>query len=106
MDSEKTSNLTLPHGDTNQSASGFTTPDLLAQEKEQGQSYEPSIEGGSKKDSPDDVPAAEYATGRRLIPVILALVCSVFLVALDMTIVGTAIPKITDEFHGLNMVSW
>jgi hypothetical protein len=105
MDSEKTSNLTLPPSDANQSASGVTTPDLLAQEKEQQQSYAVSIEG-SKKDSSDGVPAAEYATGTRLIPVILALVCAVFLVALDMTIVGTAIPKITDEFHGLNMVSW
>jgi MFS family permease len=27
-------------------------------------------------------------------------------VALDMTIVATAIPKITDEFHGLDLVGW
>ena len=33
-------------------------------------------------------------------------ICSVFLVALDMTLIGTAIPKITDDFDGLNMVSW
>lgn len=48
----------------------------------------------------------EYPTGTRLVPILLALICAVFLVALDMTIVGTAIPKITDEFDGLNMVSW
>jgi MFS transporter, DHA2 family, glioxin efflux transporter len=27
-------------------------------------------------------------------------------VSLDMTIVATAIPKITDEFHGLDLVGW
>ncbi|KAL2142037.1 hypothetical protein VTI28DRAFT_1607 [Corynascus sepedonium] len=30
----------------------------------------------------------------------------IFLASLDMTIVATAIPKITDEFHGLDKVSW
>lgn len=48
----------------------------------------------------------EYPTGKRLVPILFALVCAVFLVAIDMTIIGTAIPKITDEFDGLNMVSW
>ncbi|KAH8681688.1 major facilitator superfamily domain-containing protein [Xylariales sp. PMI_506] len=51
-------------------------------------------------------PAEEYATGTRLLPVFVSLNCAVFLVALDMTIIGTAIPKITDEFNGLSMVSW
>lgn len=27
-------------------------------------------------------------------------------VSLDMTIVATAIPKITDEFHGISLVGW
>ncbi|KAK1764303.1 major facilitator superfamily domain-containing protein [Phialemonium atrogriseum] len=47
-----------------------------------------------------------YPDGARLIFIIVALVLSIFLVALDMTIVATAIPKITDEFHGLDLVSW
>lgn len=29
-----------------------------------------------------------------------------FLVALDRTILGTAIPKITDEFHSIDDVGW
>ncbi|KAK9342150.1 major facilitator superfamily domain-containing protein [Lipomyces starkeyi] len=48
----------------------------------------------------------EYPTGPRLIFIVLALVLSIFLVCLDLTIVATAIPKITDEFHGLEDVSW
>lgn len=48
----------------------------------------------------------EYPTGTRLLFIIIALVLSIFLVALDMTIVATAIPKITDQFQRLDQVSW
>jgi hypothetical protein len=37
-----------------------------------------------------------YASGFKLVAVVLALALSVFLVSLDMTIVATATPKITD----------
>ncbi|TVY36006.1 putative efflux pump [Lachnellula subtilissima] len=50
--------------------------------------------------------ATEYPHGIRLFLVIVAVLFSILLVALDQTIVATAIPKITDEFHGLNKVSW
>ncbi|KAH6662897.1 SGE1 protein [Plectosphaerella plurivora] len=55
-------------------------------------------------DTPSD--DHEYPTGMRLVFVVVALVLSVFLFALDMTIVATAIPKITDEFQRLDEVSW
>ncbi|KAL1893965.1 hypothetical protein Sste5346_006106 [Sporothrix stenoceras] len=48
----------------------------------------------------------EYPTGLKLAVLVSAAIVAVFLIALDQTIVGTAIPKITDEFHGLNDVSW
>ncbi|GAM91548.1 hypothetical protein ANO11243_096000 [Dothideomycetidae sp. 11243] len=48
----------------------------------------------------------QYPHGMKLILLAGASVVSVFLIALDQTIVGTAIPKITDEFHSLNDVSW
>ncbi|KAK5460830.1 hypothetical protein LTS15_002893 [Exophiala xenobiotica] len=47
-----------------------------------------------------------YPHGLKLVLLASASVCAVFLIALDQTIVGTAIPKITDEFHGLDDVSW
>ena len=47
-----------------------------------------------------------YPTGARLAAIIVALVLSIFLVSLDLTIVGTAIPRITDEFQGLDKVAW
>ena len=55
---------------------------------------------------PDNVNADELPSGARLVFIILALVLSIFLVSLDLTIVATAIPKITDQFHGLQDVSW
>ncbi|EKG16280.1 Major facilitator superfamily domain general substrate transporter [Macrophomina phaseolina MS6] len=38
--------------------------------------------------------------------IIFALILAMFLVALDMTIIATAIPRITDEFHSLDEVAW
>ncbi|KAF5343451.1 hypothetical protein D9758_011824 [Tetrapyrgos nigripes] len=48
----------------------------------------------------------EYPTGTRLSLIVLALCLSVFLMALDNTIVATAIPKITDHFQSLDDVGW
>ncbi|KAF7166397.1 hypothetical protein CNMCM5623_000085 [Aspergillus felis] len=48
----------------------------------------------------------EYPTGIKLGLVTLALCLSVFLMALDNTIIATAIPKITDQFHSLPDVGW
>jgi len=48
----------------------------------------------------------EYPTGVKLSLITLALCLSVFLMALDNTIIATAIPKITDEFSSLSDVGW
>jgi len=48
----------------------------------------------------------EYPQGVNFVFIVVALVLSIFLVSLDMTIVATAIPKITDEFQGLEEVGW
>ena len=52
------------------------------------------------------IPTSDYPKAFKLAFIVVALVLSIFLVALDMTIVATAIPKITDEFHSLNDVGW
>ncbi|KAI0482545.1 putative efflux pump [Xylariaceae sp. FL0804] len=48
----------------------------------------------------------DYPTGLKLSLIALALCLSVFLMALDNSIIATAIPKITDEFHSLPDVGW
>ena len=77
-----------------------TAPDV-AYEKESDKDTTSDNDKGQGKPKPD-----EYPSGLRLVFVVLALVLSIFLVSLDLTIVATAIPKITDEFHGLGDVSW
>lgn len=75
-------------------------------------------------DSTDESTTNEYPHGFRLVLLVGAIMMTVFLTSLDQvsdpgctstalfstntrqTIVGTAIPKITDEFHGLSQVSW
>jgi Major Facilitator Superfamily len=52
------------------------------------------------------IATSDYPEGLRLAMIVLALVLSMFLVALDMTIVATAIPRITDQFHSLDQVGW
>lgn len=63
--------------------------------------------------SNDDLPTKaptnstdDYPKGLRLAFIIVALVMAMFLVALDMTIVATAVPRITDDFHSLDQVGW
>ncbi|KAJ7055580.1 DHA14-like major facilitator [Mycena amicta] len=48
----------------------------------------------------------EYPSGVKLALLTLALCLSVFLVALDNTIIATAIPHITDQFKSLDDVGW
>jgi MFS family permease len=48
----------------------------------------------------------DYPQGIRLLLITLALVLSVFLSALDSTIVATAIPTITNQFGHLDDVTW
>jgi hypothetical protein len=92
---------------TAQSTSGVTTPDMLVAEKERRQNYQGIEDDGKSAQAEDSNDAKEeYPSGLMLVPILIAILCAVFLTALDMTIIGTAIPKITDEFEGLNMVSW
>ncbi|KAL2834781.1 MFS general substrate transporter [Aspergillus pseudoustus] len=49
---------------------------------------------------------SQFPHGLKLLIIVAALGMSIFLVALDMTIVATAIPKITDQFHSLDDASW
>ncbi|KFA76887.1 hypothetical protein S40288_09296 [Stachybotrys chartarum IBT 40288] len=57
----------------------------------------------------DDASAAvdgEYPSGFKLIMIAVALILAMFLISLDMTIVATAVPSITDEFRTLRDVAW
>ncbi|KAL1890872.1 hypothetical protein Sste5346_008013 [Sporothrix stenoceras] len=48
----------------------------------------------------------QYVTGIKLWLIVLALSLALFVTMLDMSIVATAIPHITNQFHSLNDVGW
>ena len=60
----------------------------------------------TKETTPDGEDEAVYPSGLKLAVISMALCLSVFLVALDNTIIATAIPKITDHFNSLGDVGW
>lgn len=51
-------------------------------------------------------PTPSYPTGFIFGMTLFALFISLFCVALDSTIIATAIPRITDQFHALQDVGW
>lgn len=54
----------------------------------------------------DEEEAASYLTGLTLLSVVVSLVLVIFLMMLDTSIVATAIPRITTQFHSLEDVGW
>ncbi|MCJ1396364.1 MFS sugar transporter [Xylographa bjoerkii] len=64
---------------------------------------EPPIDEKHGEEVHDDI---VYPTGIKLGIISMALCLSVFLVALDNTIIATAIPRITDQFHALDDIGW
>lgn len=58
--------------------------------------------------SPNELDGEEavYPHGLKLVVILAALCLAVFLVALDQTIIATAIPKITDQFNSIQDIGW
>jgi len=79
----------------------FTTPSTHTSTKD---------EKGPSKDVKEDITTEDeeivYPTGLVLAAIVLALCLAVFLVALDQTIIATAIPRITDKFHSVKDIGW
>ncbi|KAI6883300.1 MFS transporter [Hortaea werneckii] len=65
---------------------------------------EKKIEGMEKEADEED--NTEYPKAMKLALITIALCLSVFCMALDNTIISTAIPRITDEFKAINDVGW
>ncbi|GIK04535.1 hypothetical protein Aspvir_008618 [Aspergillus viridinutans] len=54
----------------------------------------------------EEEPEVEYPPFSKVVVIILGLYLAVFLVALDQTIIGVAIPKITDQFKSIEDIAW
>lgn len=81
-------------------------------EKEKPQSSSPA-ESADKTDKLEKIATAEsttdhydYISGFKLFAAVTSVTLVVFLMLLDTSIIGTAIPSITNEFHSLPDVGW
>ncbi|KAK5112973.1 hypothetical protein LTR62_003795 [Meristemomyces frigidus] len=64
---------------------------------------EKDVTAEEEEEEDDDV---EYPAKLQLVLITIALCLSVFCMALDNTIISTAIPRITDQFKSINDVGW
>ncbi|KAL7662237.1 hypothetical protein ACMYSQ_001586 [Aspergillus niger] len=55
---------------------------------------------------PNNATATEYSSPLRLTITVFALFLAIFLTALNQTIIGTAIPRITDQFNSVGDIGW
>ncbi|KAK2756713.1 hypothetical protein FQN54_005159 [Arachnomyces sp. PD_36] len=85
-----------------------TDPRAAVQEPpiDEKKAQEPPGEEEGVPGSEKDEDTTQYPGGRTLAVILLALYLAVLLVALDRTIITTAIPRITDEFHSLSDIGW
>ncbi|KAM5360084.1 hypothetical protein ACJZ2D_013995 [Fusarium nematophilum] len=104
-----------PKQDSPHTPSTVNTEDIIARNPEssvpinmdsEAQISNPTREKAATEGDGGGGDSHEYPTGLHLGFIIIALFLGVFLVILDITIVATAIPKITDEFQRLDEVSW
>ncbi|MET0694464.1 MAG: DHA2 family efflux MFS transporter permease subunit [Propionibacteriaceae bacterium] len=56
--------------------------------------------------APDATPGGDYLSHKQILVVMGGLMAGMFLAALDQSIVGVALPKITSELGGLDKLSW
>lgn len=85
------------------SASSHSTDDAKDTEKQQPQQADDDMPSAQKVQSNAD---SIYPPGREVAVVMIALLLAMFLIALDRTIITTAIPQMTDEFHSLDDIGW
>jgi EmrB/QacA subfamily drug resistance transporter len=63
----------------------------------------PATRGGASGEAAD---ASGYLSHRQILTVLGGLMAGMFLAALDQSILGTALPRITSELGGLDKLSW
>ncbi|KAM5444078.1 hypothetical protein MferCBS31731_000595 [Microsporum ferrugineum] len=85
----------LPKGSHNPSSTSFQI--------EAEKASDPGVENAVPNQDED---GTEYPSKFALSFIVVALILSIFLIALDMTIVATAIPTITAQFKSLDQVGW
>ena len=80
---------------------------LREEEPSAGSASEPTVPRGMS--GPPNIapgPSGDYLSHRQILVVLGGLMAGMFLAALDQSIVGVALPRITSELGGLGKLSW
>lgn len=77
--------------------------DLTANGDKSAPRVDPDV---SSVEAPDSNKESQFPPLGQVIIIVLAIYLAAFLVALDQTIIGVAIPKITDQFKSIPDISW
>jgi EmrB/QacA subfamily drug resistance transporter len=105
-DSSSTSSAKKEKADTLPLAANTQSPPSSTHEKLEPFNEKSVVEDETKETAQYAEDEIVYPKGLPLFVITIALCLSVFLVALDNTIIATAIPKITDQFKSLGDVGW
>ena len=90
-------------------ASGESSaPERLAEKKEvsDGEELTPSPPAEAKPRGPTSIPDLYKPKTLKFWLILLSNFLALFLVALDRTIISTAVPRITDDFKSLGDIGW
>ncbi|MCJ1285457.1 hypothetical protein MMC26_004797 [Xylographa opegraphella] len=80
---------------------------LEKEEENQPQEEHDGAQTGSKEDpSQDSEDTEDFPPFKIVLPVALSIYLSIFLVSLDRTIIGVAIPAISNNFNSFGDISW
>lgn len=83
-----------------------TTQDASDAQSQPKAMEEQVAEKKADSDEDEEEDESRYPKSLQLVLITIALCLAVFCMALDNTIIATAIPRITDEFHAINDVGW
>ncbi|KAI1138509.1 putative MFS multidrug transporter [Hypoxylon sp. FL0543] len=121
---EKSAELQPPRPASLSKYEGDTTSSAVSMlEKEGTESRSPNTRDGDAAPEPENQPATsssstagnmtaedgenlDYVTGYKLILLLFSVTTFFFLLMLDMSIISTAIPQITSDFHSLQDIGW
>ncbi|KAK9774991.1 putative Major facilitator superfamily (MFS) profile domain-containing protein [Seiridium cardinale] len=94
----------------NVAATDNTVPTEKVSEHPSGEDlHNAQIAPGAKEDGihgEGEDPEPEYVTGIKYWLIVFALCLAIFVIMLDGTVIATAAPEITDEFHSLADLGW
>ncbi|KAJ2141044.1 hypothetical protein IW136_002406 [Coemansia sp. RSA 678] len=102
MPSSHVSNVTAKGIETTQTNTSYSSKDaeqIIADKEGLDKREANDVESGVKTEPP-------VLSGKKMFGVMVALALSMFLAALDNTIVSTMLPKITEKFQALTLMTW